>query len=193
MPIAYEPEPQAGDEVRHTYPERFTDERPLRVLFVGSVSVAKGAASLLESLSLLADVPVRLRFVGEVAMAVPSEFLNHPAIEWIGAVSRSDVMRHYRDCDVLVFPSHSDGFGMSQVEAQVRGLPVVASRHCGHVVDDGVTGVVMPAVTPQEIAAALRRVAERPEMLQRFSGNALAASRFGLDAMGAALINLVPG
>ena len=128
-----------------------------------------------------------------VAMTVPAEFLDHPAVEWVGAVSRSEVMRHYRDCDVLVFPSHSDGFGMSQVEAQVRGLPVVASRHCGHVVDDGVTGVVIPAVTAQEIAAALRRFAERPEMLQRLSGNALAASRFGLDAMGAALTSLVTG
>lgn len=193
VPIAYEPEHQSGELVPHAYPDRFTPERPLRVLFVGSVSVAKGAASLLESLSLLEDVPIRLRLVGEVAMTVPSPFLNHPAIEWAGPVSRSDVMRHYRDSDVLVFPSHSDGFGMTQVEAQVRGLPVVASLNCGQVVDDGVTGIVIPEVTPHAIAAALRQVAARPEMLRRYSGNALSAPRFEVDGMGAALLNLEPG
>ena len=102
-------------------------------------------------------------------------------------------MRHYRDSDVLVFPSHSDGFGMTQVEAQVRGLPVVASLNCGQVVDDGVTGIVIPEVTPHAIAAALRQVAARPEMLRRYSGNALSAPRFEVDGMGAALLNLEPG
>jgi len=193
VPIAYEPEYQAGECVPHAYPNRFTHERPLRVLFIGSVSVAKGAASLLESLSLLQDVPISLRVVGEVTMTVPSALLSHPAVEWVGAVSRSEVMRHYRDSDVLVFPSHSDGFGMAQVEAQVRGLPVVASQHCGHVVDEGVTGIVMPGVTAHEIASALRRVAARPEMLQCFSRNALVAPRVGIAAMGAALLNLEPG
>jgi glycosyltransferase involved in cell wall biosynthesis len=193
VPIAYEPEPQAEQLTPHVYPDRFTRERPLRVLFVGSVSVAKGAASLLESLSQLKDIPVTLRLVGEVAMTVPSAFLAHPAVEWVGAVSRSEVMRHYRDSDVLVFPSHSDGFGMAQVEAQARGLPVVASRHCGHVVDDGVTGIVMPRVTAHEIATAIRHLAERPDLLHRFSLNALGAPRFGVEAMGAALLNLAPG
>lgn len=193
VPIAYEPEHPADECIPHAYPNRFSHERPLRVLYVGSVSVAKGAASLLESLSLLQDLPIRLRVVGEVAMTVPSALLSHPAVEWVGAVSRSEVMRHYRDSDVLVFPSHSDGFGMAQVEAQVRGLPVVASRHCGDVVDDGVTGIVLPGVTAHEIASALRRVAARPEMLHSFSRNALTAPRFGIDAMGAALLNLEPG
>jgi glycosyltransferase involved in cell wall biosynthesis len=193
VPIAYEPEQQAGQPAAHIYPDRFTRERPLRVLFVGSVSVAKGAAALLESLSLLEDVPLRLRIVGAVAMTVPPEFLDHPAVEWVGAVSRSEVMRNYHDSDVLVFPSHSDGFGMAQVEAQVQGLPVIASSHCGRVVADGVTGIVLPAVTAHEIATALQRVAARPDALRTFSLNALAAPRVGVEAMGAALLQLAPG
>jgi glycosyltransferase involved in cell wall biosynthesis len=193
VPIAYEPELQAEQPTAHTYPDRFTRERPLRVLFVGSVSVAKGAAALLESLSLVGDVPLRLRIVGSLAMTVPAEFVNHPAVEWAGAVSRSEVMRHYHYSDVLVFPSHSDGFGMAQVEAQVQGLPVVASRHCGRVVEEGVTGIVLPVVTPHEIAAALRRVAAQPELLRAFSRNALAAPRVGVEAMGAALLQMAPG
>lgn len=192
VPIAYEPEHRTEDLVPHVYPDRFTRERPLRVLFVGSVAVAKGAASLLESLSLLKDVPVTLRLVGEVAMTVPGVFLKHPLVEWVGAVSRSEVMRHYRDADVLVFPSHSDGFGMAQVEAQARGLPVVASRHCGQVVEDGVTGLVLSRVTAHEIATALRQLVARPDLLHLFSRNALAAPRFGVEAMGAALLHQEP-
>ena len=61
-------------------------------------------------------------------------------------------MEHYRASDLLVFPSHSDGFGMAQIEAQGWGLPIVASRNCGRVVRDGETGFLLDEVSPPAIA-----------------------------------------
>lgn len=189
VPLAYEPERTGAP--RHAYPEVFTPARPLRVLYVGSVSVVKGVPELLRAVAGLGDAPVTLRMVGPAGMTVPPEFAAHPSIEWVGAVSRSEVMTAYQTADVLVFPSHSDGFGMAQVEAQSHGLPVIASPCCGRVVDDGRTGVVLPEVSSSAIAEAIRELLARPEVLAGWSDQASARAAFDVATLGTALAAVV--
>lgn len=189
VPLAYQPE-QVASPRPHRYPDKFTPARKLLVLYAGSVSVVKGVAELLRAMISLADLPVTLRVVGKVGMTVPAEFLAHPSIEWMGSVTRSEIMTHYQASDVLVFPSHSDGFGMAQVEAQAHGLPVIASPWCGRVVDAGRTGVVLPEVSPAAIADALRTLLAHPARLAGYSENAAARPATGIAAIGAALSQL---
>jgi len=189
IPLAYESEAPRPITERE-YPATFTRERPLRVLFVGHAAVAKGVPELLEAITHLDGIPVALRLVGETAMTVPARFLNHPAIQWVGPLSRGAVMRHYRESDVLVFPSHSDGFGMAQVEAQAWRLPIIASRHCGQVVEDGINGLLLPEVSADAIAKALRRVADAPALLAAFSRQTATVQGAGIDALSAGLLAL---
>ena len=159
---------------------------------MGHAAVAKGVPALLEAVAQLADMPVELRLVGATSMVVPPRFRDHPAIHWVGPVSRSEVMRHYRESDVLVFPSLSDGFGMAQVEAQAWRLPIIASRFCGKVVEDGVNGILLPDVSPDAIAAALRRVAGAPDLLAGFSRRSGSDPQSGMAALSATLLALEP-
>jgi glycosyltransferase involved in cell wall biosynthesis len=191
MPLAYEAEAGSPSHERQ-YPVAFTSARPLRVLFVGQTTVAKGVPALLEAVALLDDVPLELSLVGEASTVVPQRFLRHSAIRWLGPVSRNEVMHHYRECDVLVFPSLSDGFGMAQVEAQAWRLPVIASRFCGRVVRDGVNGILLPEVSPQAIAAALRKVASQPELLAEFSRNSHHDQKSDLSGLASNLLRLEP-
>lgn len=184
VPLPFEAEPGAAPFERR-YPAAFSPERPLRVLFVGSVATFKGVPALLESLDSLHGLPIELRLVGPMAASIPERFLADQRIKWIGAVSRSAVMDYCRDSDVLVFPSHSDGFGMAQVEAQAWRLPIIASRSCGRVVEDDVNGLVLPEVSGETIAAALRRALD-PTRLARFA-TAGWKNRTTLDEFGAAL------
>jgi len=99
--------------------------------------------------------------------ATESEFYNYletldgwsslmsASVEFTGAVPRSDIGGHYGASVALVFPSHSDGFGMAQIEARAAGLPIVASPCCGRVVDDQVTGLILPAVSAAGIVVRL--------------------------------------
>jgi glycosyltransferase involved in cell wall biosynthesis len=188
VPLPYQAE--GAPTVERRYPKAFTPNRPLRVLFVGSVATFKGVPSLLESLAHLGDAPIELRLVGPLAATIPQKFLGDRRVSIIGAVSRSDIMDHYRDADVLVFPSHSDGFGMAQVEARGWRLPIIASRACGRVVRDGIDGLLLPEVAADAIATALRQVMQ-PGVLMQLSQPA-AGSGTSLDAFGDALSEMRP-
>ena len=190
VPLPFEPETIESSGPRR-YPAGFTPERPLRALFVGHATVAKGVHALLESIELLNGVPIELTLVGDRSMTVPQRFVDHAAIHWAGAVPRLDVMRYYRQSDVLVFPSLSDGFGMAQVEAQGCGLPIIASTRCGRVVENGVNGLLLPEVTPQAIAGALRSVAANPRQLEAFSSRCR-MQQDGMSQLGTSLLQLEP-
>lgn len=188
VPLAFEAGRTAAEP--HVYPDRFTRERPLRLLFVGQATVAKGIKALLEATALLADAPVSLTVVGDRSAVIPAPFADDPRIHWVGPVPRGDVMQHYRSADLLVFPSHSDGFGMAQIEAQGWRLPIIASLSSGRVVSDGVNGIVLSSVDAGAIAAAVRRVLDAPRMLEPFSRASGIQIEQGLDALGRALIAL---
>lgn len=191
IPLAYEP-PLPYDGPLRTYPLAFTKSRPLRLLFTGTQSVVKGVPVLLEAMAALRGEPVTLRLVGQRGMRIPPELVPTDSVDVIGPVTRSEVMRHYRECDVLVFPTHSDGFGMVQVEARASGLPIVSSRFCGRVVEDGITGIVLSEVSPAALTAAIRSLLEQPVLLSRFSEAARVRRAFGIDDLGAALRTAVP-
>jgi glycosyltransferase involved in cell wall biosynthesis len=188
VPLAYD-----GDEAcKHarSYPDHFTALRPLRLLYVGQISVSKGVKALLDSLTLLDHAPFELTMVGERTAQVPQRHLDDQRVKWIGPVTRSEVMGHYRDADVLIFPSLSDGFGMAQIEAHAWQLPIVASRSCGAVVTDGITGLLLTEVTAEAIAAAIRRLIADPSLLVAFSRNSATPRSGGLASLGNALVSL---
>jgi glycosyltransferase involved in cell wall biosynthesis len=65
-----------------------------------------------------------------------------------GEVRRTELLRHYRDSDLLVLPSiYPEGFGIPIVEAACWGLPTVATRRGGmpEIVLDGETGRLVEA------------------------------------------------
>ena len=169
VPLAYEGE---RNDVARTYPERFTAERPLRVLFLGSLVIRKGIVELLEAAALLADAPVEFHLVGREAIDFPTVVTANPKIIRHGAAVRGDVAAHYGAADVFILPSLSDGFGLTQIEAQAHGLPVIASRYCGEVVRDGENGLLLDEVSGQGIAAAIRRYLDDPAVLVRHSAQA---------------------
>ena len=81
-PLAYEPDAVAASV--HEYPERFTDDRPMRLLFVGSASVVKGIKALMDAMALLAGAPVSLTVVGDIPAQIPRQFFDDPRMRWTG-------------------------------------------------------------------------------------------------------------
>lgn len=187
IPLAYEP-PEKASTFTRSYPDAFTTERPLRVLFLGQINVRKGAIPLFAAVRQLCDEPIEFSFVGPLQVDIPHDLKDR--VRWFGVAARGEVARYYRDADVFIFPTFSDGFGLTQLEAQSWKLPIIASRNCGEVVVDGYNGLVLEEVSAESIAGAVSQLLRSPEKLRTMSGNSRVDDRFSLNALATSLSNL---
>jgi len=151
VPLVYEPEVSDSNFSPATKAVR----ECFRVLFLGQVNLRKGGGRLLDAMRLLADEPIELVLAGPTEID-PSAWADLPNVQWLGAVPRGEVGRVYRDADVFILPTLSDGFAITQIEAIGHGLPVIASEFCGAVVESGRTGHLLDDLEPATIADAIR-------------------------------------
>lgn len=168
IPLMYEnanPTPPTAK----TFPGRFDRSNPLTVLFVGNVSVRKGMAEMLEAIELLQGAPVRFWFVGPIKVRIPERVRANSNVQWFGPEPRAKVHEFYRDSHVFILPTLSDGFGLTQLEAQAWGLPVIASKNCGEVVRHGENGLILPEVSGVTIAQAIESILKSPDQLPKMS------------------------
>jgi glycosyltransferase involved in cell wall biosynthesis len=98
---------------------------------------------------------------------------------------RDDVVPYYAAMDVYVLASYREGFPRSAMEAAAMGVPIVATdiRGCRQVVDDGVTGTLVPPHDAAALAAAIESLAADPARRRAFSdaGRAKARREFDQD------------
>ncbi len=100
---------------------------------------------------------------------------------------RTDVPELLRAMDVFVLPSLGEGVSNTILEAMASGLPVIATRVGGNpeLVEEGVTGRLVPPGDPEALARALLEYLDDPARLAR-EGRAARArveARFSMGAM----------
>ena len=134
-------------------------EEPLRVLFLGQINLRKGIGRLLDAMSLLRGEMIELILAGPTEVD-PSAWANLSSVTWVGSVPRSEVGKYYAEADLFILPTLSDGYALTQLEALARGLPVMASQHCGAAVIHGENGVILDGLEPSQIAEALMKYAD---------------------------------
>jgi glycosyltransferase involved in cell wall biosynthesis len=181
IPLAYSSTPSHSEAA--PAPDSFGPSRPLRVLFLGQINLRKGLSILLEAMDQLAREPVQFWMVGPVDVNLPDRFLASPNIIWTGPVSRSQTARFYREADLFLLPTLSDGFALTQLEAQANHLPILASRFCGSVVKDGRNGVLLDPLNADTLVACLRRLLADPMRLRAMSEASRVDPDFSLDAL----------
>jgi glycosyltransferase involved in cell wall biosynthesis len=127
---------------------------PLKVLFLGQINLRKGVARLLDAMRLLKEDDVELTLVGPTEID-PEAWADLPKVRWTGPVPRSEAADYYREADVFILPTLSDGYALTQLEALAYGLPVIASRCCGEAVKHGINGLVLLRPEAIEIREAI--------------------------------------
>lgn len=184
LPLAYEAPTRetSAREVRE-----FDRQHPMRVLMMGRATLEKGTHILLQAAAMLQDLPIVFDLVGS-ARTVPSVLRQGSNLRWHGHVARDDVHEFYSRAAVLVFPTLSDGFGITQLEAQNHGVPVIASANCGDVVVNGVNGMRLQHNSAEELAEVLRQCCRKPHQLKTWSDNSCCADSFSLPRVTRQLI-----
>jgi glycosyltransferase involved in cell wall biosynthesis len=150
--------------------ETWGRSRPHKLLYVGRISEEKNLACLADAFRRLSEVrdDVGLVVVGDgpYREAMARALAGTPAV-FTGALHGVELARAYASCDLFVFPSKTDTFGVVLIEAMASGLPALVSAEGGpkDCVIDGETGAIVNPMTPERLAAAIERMLENPAAL----------------------------
>lgn len=150
----------------------------IRVATVAALTPEKGHETILEAVRLLKPrfPNVRYLFVGEGPLrstleSQAQEFQVSDQIHFLGF--RTDSESLIKHCEIFCLPSHSEGLSSAILAAMAAGLPVIATETGGipELVEDGVTGILVPPRNPTRLGQALARLFEA-ETLRREMGQA---------------------
>jgi len=160
------------------------DQRQRLLLFVGRLDPVKGLNVLLEALCILVrqlvtQEPPNICLAVIGGDAESAEALRENAfcldevkeryglkelVAFLGSRAQDTLPYYYSAADVCVMPSLYESFGLVALEAMACGTPVVASRVGGlpYLVQDGVTGLLVPDNDPPALADRLQRILHEP-------------------------------
>ena len=191
VPLAYE-RPMGSENFRREYPDRFSSERRLRVLYLGAASLRKGIHILLRTARSLAEEGAWVEFTVVGRDEVPGGLRPWLAknVQWIPEVSRQDTAAFYQSADVFVLPTFSDGFALTLLEAQAWKLPAIASRRCGQVIEHNRNGLVLDEIDEAHLRRALEVCLDSPETLRKFAAQTVDFEDFSVSTVARQLENV---
>ncbi|HST11278.1 MAG TPA: glycosyltransferase [Terriglobales bacterium] len=100
---------------------------------------------------------------------------------------RSDIPEVLASCDIAVLPSRAEGLPNAVLEYMASGLPTIASDVGGNaeLVQDGVTGLLVPAENSEVLGEALLRLLRDPELSRRMaaSGQKMAVENYSFERL----------
>jgi glycosyltransferase involved in cell wall biosynthesis len=147
--------------------------KPLRLLVARNLEPIYDNASALRAFALVrqARPDARLVVAGSGPLRAELESLAHElgvadAVTFTGRVDNQGMAALYRDADVMLNPSLVDNTPNSVIEALASGVPVVSTRVGGvpYLVEDGKTALLVAPAAPEEMAAAVLRLAADPQL-----------------------------
>ncbi len=173
----------------------FVDPGHWLVGTVGRMQAVKDQSTLAQAFvravqSSAAAHPMRLVLVGDGPLRAEAQRVLDAAgmahLAWLPG-ERSDVAEILRGLDCFVLPSLAEGISNTILEAMASALPVVATRVGGNpeLIDDGMTGRLVPAGSAPAIAEAMLSYFNNPAEARRHGRAARQSTmqKFSLDRM----------
>jgi glycosyltransferase involved in cell wall biosynthesis len=171
-PDRYDPALYDNAETPITIPTRHDSE--IRLLFVGRLAPVKGLRVLLQALEALrVDLPqLHLVLVGDGPDRANLEAAAADLgdrVSFTGYLSQDQVAHAMQAADIIVLPSFAEGVPVVLMEAFASTKPVIATQVAGvgELVEDGVSGFLVPPGDMDTLAARIRTLAGDPELRAR--------------------------
>jgi glycosyltransferase involved in cell wall biosynthesis len=172
---------------------------PLKLLFTGRLVQRKGVSVLLRAVAAVRGThDLRLAVVGDGPLrdslrAEAGALGLADVVEFTGFVSSAELSRRFSDCHAFVLPAVEDdkgdveALGVVLIEALLHGRPVIASASGGipEIALHERTGLLVTPGDVDGLAAAIRRLADDPELAQRLAreGRQHVMQRFAWDTV----------
>ena len=144
------------------------------LLFVGRHRYYKGVSDLIKAMP---HIQAQLLIGGEGPMRQEWEKLVctlglEDRVQFLGQLAAEDLPRLYASGDVFVLPANarSEAFGKVLLEAMAAGLPCITTEvgtGTSFVVQDGISGLVVPPKQPEQLAQAIHTLLVDPNLRRR--------------------------
>ena len=88
----------------------------------------------------------------------------HRHVHFLTGLSYSELAACYSACEIFALPSKGEGFGLVYLEAMACGKPVIGGAHGGapEIIEDGVTGYLVPHGDPIQLATSIETLLADP-------------------------------
>ena len=168
-------EPVKGNEIQ-------LEEQPAKRKFtVGSVKTLQnkyGNEYIIRAFAIIAknnpEIECNLELVGkgpdrEKLEKLAAELGVADKVHFRGFVPNNELPQEFAKYDVACYMSNSESFGVSALEAMACECPVVASDADGftEVIEDGVSGIIVPRRNLEAAAAALQKFIDNPQLKEQ--------------------------
>ncbi|MEN8240364.1 MAG: glycosyltransferase family 4 protein [Chloroflexota bacterium] len=173
------------------------------VLFVSSLDrahVNKGLFFLLEAISKLCDIDaLKLLVIGGGEMLTEyqsraSELGIADKVKFSGRILHHQLPKYYNAGNLVVIPSIAESFGLAVAEGMACGLPAIATNNPGvrMVIQDNVSGFLVPYDDVPELAGKIRELVENPQLRKKMGvkGRKQIANNFTWKKSAKKLLNL---
>ncbi|HKP95175.1 MAG TPA: glycosyltransferase [Fibrobacteria bacterium] len=176
-----------GVDFRNFHPDRAGNgawrrlglpEDGIKLLYVGRISKEKNLDLVADAFPALSEkVPgLSLTIVGDgpYREGLQAKLAGRAEVRFTGVVRGEDLSGLFASADMLVFPSLTDTFGNSVVEALASGIPCITSDQGGprEIIVDGECGLVFDHAVPGDLERKILSLAEDPERLGAFKARA---------------------
>ena len=159
-------------DIKHIPTKQENKTRELRVAYLGTLIESKGLKTIYETAAQLPELEFIL--IGDTPVkSAPSDLVgklsNLTNISLTGSLPHSAALEMISDCDVLLLPSHSEGFPLAVAEAMAIGLVIIASPvgAIPEMVDTPEGGFLIPHQASDDYVSALRTLSSSPELRKK--------------------------
>lgn len=139
------------ESIHRTYTSKIS-----RCIYVGHVKREKGILDILELAKKLPHIVFEI--IGPVSEEISRCFIPDNVLLY-GAMENKKVMEYLKRADIYIFPSYSEGFSLSMLEAMSVGLPIIATNVGANqemIEDKG--GIIVSPGNVEELYAAINKL-----------------------------------
>ena len=151
-------------------PKTIDTTQPVKLIYVGEINRNKNLELTIQAAELLREQgrDIRIIAVGKITnekyyqILEETSFLTH-----YDRCPQEEVIRHLRDADIFVMPSHAETFGLVYAEAMSQGLPVIYTRGQGFdgQFAEGTVGYSVADTKATELAQKIEKICTNYEEL----------------------------
>ncbi len=188
-------------------PRRLAADGRIRIVTIARLVEKKGVEYGIRAVAKVKELNQNIEYsiVGDGPLKEELKQLIHElhiadAVKLIGWKDRYEVLELLKDADILLAPSitsrngDQEGIPVTLMEGMAMGLPVVSTEHSGipELIDNGVSGYIVPERDVDALAEKMRYLIEHPEIWGEMgqAGRAYVEDHYNCDKLNDRLVEI---